>query len=94
MKKGIGDNNNYIQQRCGNYKKMVKLLVSLIQDYLVLSDDNTHRGALKSLELVKSSAQLHEDNRICIWLEEVWKMHPPPPSSGDTRTGRKSLKFA
>ena len=39
---------------------------------LKLSDDNKQRGALKSLELVGSTAQLREDNRICIWLEDVW----------------------
>ena len=39
---------------------------------LPLSDDDKQRGALKSLELVGSTAQLREDNRICIWLEDVW----------------------
>ena len=38
----------------------------------MLSDDNKQRGALNSLHLVGSTAQLHEDNRICIWLEDVW----------------------
>ena len=39
---------------------------------LLLSDDNKQRGALNSLDLVGSTAQLREDNRICIWLEDVW----------------------
>ena len=43
-----------------------------IQAYLLLSDDDKQRGALKSLELVGSTPQLREDNRICIWLEDVW----------------------
>ena len=43
----------------------------VIQDYLLLSDDDEQRGALKSLELVDSTARLREDNRICIWLEDV-----------------------
>ena len=43
----------------------------MIQDYLLLSDDNTQRGALNSLRLVHSTAQLCEDNRICIWLEDI-----------------------
>ena len=43
----------------------------MIQEYLLLSDDDTQRGAVKSLELVGSTAQLREDNRICIWLEGV-----------------------
>ena len=44
----------------------------MIQEYLLLSDDDKQRGALTSLELVGSTAQLREDNRICIWLEDVW----------------------
>ena len=32
---------------------------------------NLWSGALKSLELVDSTARLREDNRICIWLEDV-----------------------
>ena len=42
-----------------------------IQDYLLLSDDNNECGAHKSLDLVDSTAHLREDNRICIWLEDV-----------------------
>ena len=55
-----------------NYASMLHNLMVTIQDYLLLSDDNEQRGALKSLELVGSTAQLREDNRICIWLEDVW----------------------
>ena len=44
----------------------------LIQEYLLLSDDDKQRGVLNSLDLVGSTAQLREDNRICIWLEDVW----------------------
>ena len=51
---------------------MLHNLMVSIQEYLLLSDDNKQRGALKSLELVGSTAQLREDNRICIWLEDVW----------------------
>ena len=51
---------------------MLHNLMSMIQDYLLLTDDNKERGALKSLDLVGSTAQLREDNRICIWLEDVW----------------------
>ena len=43
----------------------------MIQEYLLLSDDNKQRGAQNSLRLVCSTAQLREDNRICIWLEDV-----------------------
>jgi hypothetical protein len=46
--------------------------MSTIQEYLLLSDDDKQRGAQKYLKLVGSTAQLREDNRICIWLEEVW----------------------
>ena len=43
----------------------------MIQD-LLLRDDDTEHGALTNLELVGSTAQLREDNMICIWLEDVW----------------------
>ena len=51
---------------------MLHNLLVTIQEYLLLSDDSKECGALKSLELVGSTAQLREDNRICIWLEDVW----------------------
>ena len=51
---------------------MLHSLMVSIQEYLLLSDDDKQRGALTSLELVGSTAQLREDNRICIWLEDVW----------------------
>ena len=54
-----------------NYASMLHNLMVTIQDYLLLSDDDKQRGALKSLKLVGSTAQLREDNRICIWLEDV-----------------------
>ena len=44
----------------------------MMQDNLLLNDDDAEHGALKVLELVGSTAQLREDNRICIWLEDVW----------------------
>ena len=43
----------------------------LIQEYILLSNDEKQRGALTSLELVGSTAQLRENNRICIWFEDV-----------------------
>ena len=61
-----------VQQRSQNYAFMLHNLMVMIQEYLLLSDDNKQRGALNSLHLVGSTAQLHEDNRICIWLEDVW----------------------
>ena len=51
---------------------MLHNLMVMIQENLLLSDDNKQRGALNSLRLVGSTAQRHEDNRICIWLEDVW----------------------
>ena len=57
--------------RAQNYTFMLHDLMVTIQEYLVLSDDNKQRGALNSWHLVGSTAQLHEDNRICIWLEDV-----------------------
>ncbi len=61
-----------VQQRSRNYAFMLQNLMVMIQDYLLLSDNDEQRGALKSLELVGSTAQLREDSRICIWLEDVW----------------------
>ena len=51
---------------------MLHNLMVTIQEYILLSDDNKQRGALTYLELVGSTAQLREDNRICIWIEDVW----------------------
>ena len=52
---------------------MLRNLMAMIQEFLLLSDDNEQSGALKSLQLVGSTGQLYEDNRICIWLEDVWR---------------------
>ena len=60
------------QVHAQNYAFMLQNLMVMIQEYLLLSDDNKQRGALKSLDLVGSTAQLRDDNRICIWLEDVW----------------------
>ena len=54
-----------------NYAFMLHNLMVSIQEYLLLSDDDKERGALKSLKLVNSTAQLRDDNRICIWLADV-----------------------
>ena len=61
-----------VQQRAQNYAFMLHNLMVMIQEYLLLSDDNKQRGALNSLHLAGSIAQLREDNRFCIWLEDVW----------------------
>ena len=58
-----------VKQGSQNYASMLHNLMLAIQDYLLLSDDDNRRGALNSLELVKSTAQQRGDNRICIWLE-------------------------
>ena len=55
-----------------DYACMLHNLMVLIQEYLLLSDDDKQRGALTSLKLVGSTARLRENNRICIWLEDVW----------------------
>ena len=60
-----------VQQRSQNYAFMLHNLMVVIQDYLLLNDDDKQSGALKSLDLVRSTAQLRGDNRICIWLEDV-----------------------
>ena len=57
---------------CEKYKAMLCNLMDKIQEYLLLSDDNKQSGALNSLNLVGSTSQLREDNRICIWLQDVW----------------------
>ena len=59
------------QDHAQNYAFMLHNLMVVIQDYLLLSDDDNRCGARSSLELVDSTARLREDNRICIWLQEV-----------------------
>ena len=46
-----------VQERSQNYAFMLHNLMVMIQDYLLLSADNE---------------QLRRENRICIWLQEVW----------------------
>ena len=65
------------QKHAQNYALMLRNLMVVFQDYLLLSDDDNRCGARSSLELVNSTAQHREDNRICIWLEEV-KSEPKP----------------
>ena len=55
-----------VQQSSENYALMLQNLMRVIQEYLLLADDNKGRGALKSLELVRSTAQQSEDKKICI----------------------------
>ena len=50
---------------------MLHNLMDTMQNYLLLNDNDKERGALQSLELVDRFAQVREDNRICIWLEDV-----------------------
>ena len=54
-----------------SYKFMLHNLMALIQEYLLLSDDDTQRGSLTSLAPVGSTPQLRENNRICIWLDDL-----------------------
>ena len=61
-----------VKQRSQSYAFMLQNLMVMVQEYLLLSDDNEQCGALNSLKLVGSTAQVPEDNRICIWLEDVW----------------------
>ena len=63
-----------VRQKSQNYACMLHDLMKMIQEYLLLSDDNKQSGARNSLDLVGSTAQLREDNRICIWLEDVRSM--------------------
>ena len=58
------------QSQAKNYANMLHNLMVEIQEYLLLSDDDKQRGAEKSLELVRSTAQSRQDNRICIWLKD------------------------
>ena len=55
------------QVHAEDYAFMLHNLMVMIQEYLLLSDDDTEHGSLKCLELVGSAAQLREDNRICSW---------------------------
>ena len=52
---------------------MLRNLMTLIQDYLLLSDgDERPGGAKDSLALVDGVYERREDNRICIWVQEIW----------------------
>ena len=65
------DHDLSVEERCQNYAYMVHNLMAMIQEYLVLSDDDKQRGAQKALDLVRDTARLNQENRICIWLEDV-----------------------
>ena len=53
---------------------MLHNLMALIQEYLLLSDDDKQQGALKSLDLVGSTAQLRSDSWLLAgcWLSGCW----------------------
>ena len=59
------------QEHAQHCASMLHKLMVAIQDYLLLSDDDTQRGARTSLDLVGSTAQSREDNMISIWLADV-----------------------
>ena len=54
---------------------MLQNLMRMIQQHLLLSDDNIQSRAQESLDLVRGTATVREDNRICIWLEDVRDEH-------------------
>ena len=61
-----------VYQNCENYISMLRNLMSLIQDYLLLTDgDGRPGGAKDSLALVNGDYERREDNRICIWVLEI-----------------------
>ena len=60
-----------VQERSQNYAFMLYNLMTMIQENLLLTDDDKQRGALNSSDLVGGTAQLNENNRICIWLEDL-----------------------
>ena len=52
---------------------MLRNLMSVIQEYLLLSDDEDKPGGAKaSLALVDGVYERQKDNRICIWVQETW----------------------
>ena len=59
-----------VRERSESYKSMLQNLMKAIQEYLLLSDDNTECAALRSLALVNSTAEQIDENRICVWLED------------------------
>ena len=56
-------------QHCSS---MLHNLMVVLQKYLLRNGGDKQCGALTSVELVGSTAQLRADNRICIWLADVW----------------------
>ena len=62
-----------IRQKCENYTSMLRNLMSVIQEYLLLSDDEDKPGGAKaSSALVDGVYERQKDNRICIWVQETW----------------------
>ena len=77
-----GDDVQAVQNEETDYYHLSNLLLGersdesvTVESVAVESSDGSvtiQLGVLKSLELVHSTAQLREDNRICIWPEDVW----------------------
>ena len=68
-----------VRQRCQDYNLMLHNLMVMIQQYLQLTDDSEQHGARNSVDLVRNTEVYHmlrrqqrEENRICIWLEDMW----------------------
>ena len=61
-------------QECEEYISMLRKINWLIQELLLLTDkENVNHEGAQSLELVGAleAYERKEDNRICIWVEEV-----------------------
>ena len=67
-----GGLSDEVEQRCLNYRLMLTDLMRMLQEYLLLSDTYDQRRALESWRLVDSSAELHDENTMCLWLEELY----------------------
>ena len=55
-----------------HYALLLHNLMVTIQEYLLASDDDKQTRAHESSMLEGSTVEGREDNRICIWLEDVW----------------------
>ena len=57
-------------RNASNYQLMLRNLMVTLQDYLVLMNDDTNRGAERSLALVGGEAAHKDEHMICLWLED------------------------
>ena len=67
-KKRANDDQYEPYRKASNYQLMLRNLMVTLQEYLVLMNDDTKRGAERSLALVGGQAEHNDEHMICLWL--------------------------